>query len=148
MALRDLRGIFSAAAHTQRAADWAAAPGFPRGQLPGRRAGAMNPPDTIMIDGRTYSWLWLCEIRRRQLDGLESPMLIFLLSRARTRVRIKKSQREATSTPPLIRRVFTSTLDGLPRSPNQGAKWRQSLSFLSSRYPSTHSKCRESKKRR
>ena len=22
-----------------------------------------------MIDGRTYSWLWLCEIRRRQLDA-------------------------------------------------------------------------------
>ena len=29
----------------------------------------MNPPDTIMIDGRTYSWRWLCEIRRRQLDA-------------------------------------------------------------------------------
>jgi hypothetical protein len=29
----------------------------------------MNPPDTIMIDGRTYSWRWLCEIRRRLLDA-------------------------------------------------------------------------------
>ena len=31
----------------------------------------MNPPDTTMIDGRTYSWSWrwLCEIRRRQLDA-------------------------------------------------------------------------------
>jgi hypothetical protein len=29
----------------------------------------MNPPDTIMIDGRTYNWRWLCEIRRRQLDA-------------------------------------------------------------------------------
>ena len=29
----------------------------------------MNPPDTIMIDGRAYSWRRLCEIRRRQLDA-------------------------------------------------------------------------------
>jgi hypothetical protein len=29
----------------------------------------MNPPDTITIDGRTYSWRWLCEIRRRLLDA-------------------------------------------------------------------------------
>ena len=72
MALRDLRAIFSAAAHAQRAADYLHGlqpPGFRRGRLPGRRAGAMNPPDTIMIDGRTYSWRWLCEIRRRLLDA-------------------------------------------------------------------------------
>jgi hypothetical protein len=62
-----LRAIFSAAAHAQRAADYLhGLQGFRRGRLPARRAG---PPDTIVIDGRTYSWRRLCEIRRRQLDA-------------------------------------------------------------------------------
>ena len=28
----------------------------------------MRAPDTIMIDGRAYSWRQLCELRRQQVD--------------------------------------------------------------------------------
>lgn len=29
----------------------------------------MRPPDTIIVDGRAYSWRFLTELRRRQLEA-------------------------------------------------------------------------------
>ena len=29
----------------------------------------MTPPDTLMIDGRAYSWRAICELRRRQIEA-------------------------------------------------------------------------------